>query len=65
MKRNLNTLDRIVRVVLFATTVALFLAGILTGPTATVLLTASTVLLLTSLVRFCPLYAIFGLKTSH
>lgn len=63
MKLNLGGLDRIVRVV---AGLALLLAGFMTGivePWSYVAMGAGAVLVLTSSISFCPLYAIFGINS--
>ncbi len=63
MKNNMHTIDRIIRV-LFAVIVAvLYYKGTVTGALAYVLIAVAAILLLTSLVNFCPLYSVFGIST--
>ena len=63
MKKNLGTFDRIIRVIVAAIFVSLFASGIVTGTWGIILVVLAAVLLLTSLVSFCPLYLPFGLDT--
>jgi Inner membrane protein YgaP-like, transmembrane domain len=63
MKMNMGKADRVIRVIVAAVILALYFTDILTGTLGIVLLVLSGVFLLTSLISFCPLYAIFGLKT--
>lgn len=63
MKANLHTLDRIGRMLFAAIVAVLFYTGIISGTTAIVLGVIAIVLLLTSLVNFCPLYAACGIST--
>lgn len=63
MKRNLSNIDRIVRVVLAALFAYLYFSGVVTGALGIVLLAAGTVFVLTAIVSFCPLYAMFKLST--
>jgi hypothetical protein len=63
MKKNLGAADKIIRV-LFAVVVAiLYFTGYITGTLGIVLLVAGGILLATSLISFCPLYAVFGINT--
>ena len=64
MKKNMSNLDRIVRVVLFVVFAVLYFTGVIPGTLGLVLTIAGGVLLLTSLITFCPIYAIFGFKTN-
>jgi ACR3 family arsenite efflux pump ArsB len=59
--KNVGTADRIVRLVLAAA--LLYFAAQSTGAVAIALLVAAGVLVLTSLVRFCPIYRVFGIRT--
>lgn len=63
MKKNMGNTDRIIRLVLAVLFVALYFTGAVTGTVGIVLLVLAAVFVLTSLVSFCPLYAIFGLNT--
>jgi len=59
----MGTADKIIRLVLTAIIVILYFTNIISGTVAIVLLALGAVLVLTSLVSFCPLYLPFGLKT--
>lgn len=63
MKKNMGTADRIIRVILAIIFAALYFTGTITGTLGLVLVILGGVFLLTSLVSFCPLYTIVGLKT--
>jgi hypothetical protein len=63
MKPNLSTLDRIIRVVVAALFAYLYFSGIVTGAFGIILLVLGTVFVLTAVVGFCPLYAMFKLST--
>lgn len=63
MKKNLGTPDRIVRVVLAAIAAFLYYSGTVTGTFGLVLVIATVIFLITSIISFCPLYAIFGINT--
>jgi uncharacterized membrane protein len=63
MKKNMGSLDRIVRVIIAAIIAGLYLGGIVSGTLGIVLLVLAGVFVLTSFVSFCPLYAPFGLNT--
>lgn len=63
MKRNMGSTDRVVRVIVAAILIVLTLAGVVTGTLSYVLLAASGIFLLTSLIGFCPLYTICGLNS--
>jgi hypothetical protein len=63
MKVNMGSTDRLVRLIIAAVLVVLYFTGTVTGTLGTVLLVLAGVFVLTSIVRFCPLYAPFGLST--
>ncbi|TNF48299.1 MAG: DUF2892 domain-containing protein [Bacteroidetes bacterium] len=63
MKKNLGSIDRIVRLVLAGGIAGLFLANIISGTLGIILLALAGIFLLTSLVSFCPLYLPFGIST--
>ena len=63
MKRNMSNTDRIVRVVIAASFAYLYFAGIVTGGLGIVLVVLGGVFVLTSVVSFCPIYAMFKLST--
>ncbi len=63
MKRNMSNLDRIIRVVIAALFAYLYFGGMVTGTLGIVLLVLGAVFVLTSVVSFCPLYAVFKLST--
>lgn len=63
MKKNMGTADKIVRILIAAIVVILYLTNVINGTLAIVLLVLATIFLLTSLISFCPLYIIFGINT--
>jgi len=64
MKKNMGSVDKIIRVLIAVVIAVLYWQGIISGTLAIVLLVLGIVFLLTSLVNFCPLYSIFGINTS-
>lgn len=63
MKPNMGTADRVMRVILAAVMAILYFTDTVTGTLGLVLLALAAVFLLTSFIRFCPLYAPFGIST--
>jgi amino acid transporter len=63
MNKNLGTMDRTVRIIAALALGILILTGTLTGLPAIILGVLAIVLLLTSFVSFCPLYALFKFST--
>ncbi|MCR9153230.1 MAG: YgaP family membrane protein [Croceimicrobium sp.] len=63
MKKNMSSLDRIVRIVIAAIAAYLYIGEIVPSPWGMIALIAGGVLLATSVLNFCPLYRIFGIST--
>ncbi len=63
MKKNMGSADRIIRILIAAVFAVLYFTGTVSGTLGLVLLILGAVFVLTSLVSFCPLYAIFGMNT--
>jgi hypothetical protein len=63
MKANMGNTDRLIRVILALVMIALYATETVTGPAGIVLLVLAAVFILTSLVKFCPLYPLVGLNT--
>ncbi|MCX6223953.1 MAG: DUF2892 domain-containing protein [Bacteroidia bacterium] len=63
MKKNVGTVDKVIRILIAVVMVVLFFTHVITGTLGIILLVLSGVLVLTSLISFCPLYFPFGLST--
>jgi len=63
MTKNLGTVDRIIRLVAAVAIAILYFTGIISGTLAIVLGVLAIILLATSIIGFCPLYAPFKLST--
>lgn len=63
MNANVGTLDRVLRIIIGVVLAVLFFNGTVAGTLGVVLLVAGIVLILTALVKFCPIYRIFGAST--
>jgi len=63
MKKNMGTLDRIVRTLLAVVVGVIYYLEIISGTVAIVLGVLAVVFLITSLIGTCPLYLPFGLST--
>jgi fatty acid desaturase len=63
MKKNMGSVDRIIRIIVAAVIAILYFTGVITGTWGIVLLVIGGVFLLTSFISFCPLYAPFGIHT--
>ena len=63
MKTNESLLDRIIRVVLGVVLVVIAYLGVLAGTWQWVACVVGAIALITGIVGFCPLYAVFGFQT--
>ncbi len=64
MKANMGLFDRILRVIVSIVIVALYLNGQISGSLGIGLLIIAGIFTLTALVRVCPLYLPFGIRTT-
>jgi hypothetical protein len=63
MKKNMGTVDRVVRILLAIAVIVLYLTGNITGIAATILGIFAIAFIITSLIGFCPLYVPFKIST--
>ncbi len=63
MKKNMGTVDRVVRVIIALAVGVLIVTGQLTGILAIILGVLAVVFVATSVISFCPLYTLFGIST--
>ncbi len=63
MKKNMGGADRAIRILIAVVAAALYLTHTVTGTFGIVLLAVAGIFVLTSLISFCPLYTLFGIKT--
>ena len=59
----MGSADKIIRLLIAAVVAILFFTNVITGTFGIVLLVLAAVFVLTSLISFCPLYALVGLNT--
>lgn len=55
--------DRIIRILIAVVVAVLYFTGTITGTVGIVLLVVGGIFLLTSVISFCPLYTLVGIKT--
>jgi hypothetical protein len=63
MKKNIGTIDKVIRILVAVAIVALFFANAITGTLGIALLAVAAVLAVTVLLSFCPLYYLIGINT--
>ncbi len=63
MKKNVGNADKIVRILIALVLGALYFTGTVSGTLGYVALALGGIMVLTSAIGFCPIYAIVGLNT--
>jgi hypothetical protein len=65
MKKNVGLLDKVVRIILVVLIAVLYFTHVIGASAAIILGAVGVILLVTSLVSFCPLYALLGISTER
>ena len=65
MKKNMNIVDRGIRIALALAAGVLIALGVITGPLAIVVGVFAAVFLITSFFAVCPIYTIMGISTKR
>jgi len=60
MKKNMGTVDKVIRILIAVLIAVLFFTDVITGTLGIILLILAGIFLITSFISFCPLYTIFG-----
>jgi hypothetical protein len=63
MKKNLGSIDRVIRMTIAIILAVLYFSGSIVGPVGLIVLALAAILAFTSIVSFCPLYRPFNLST--
>lgn len=63
MKKNMGTVDRVIRILLAIVIAILYFTHAISGTLAIVLLIVAGIFIVTSFISFCPLYLPFGINT--
>jgi uncharacterized membrane protein YphA (DoxX/SURF4 family) len=63
MKKNMGSADRAIRLLLAAVLVILNFSGVISGVVGLIALVVAAVFTVTTLVGYCPLYSLIGVKT--
>ena len=64
MKKNINSTDKMIRVLLASILALSVIFNLVTGVWGIVLSAAALILLLTSIIEFCPIYFALGINTN-
>ena len=63
MKKNMGTVDKIIRLIVAAIFIVLYFTNVISGTLGIVLLILAIVFAITRFLSFCPLYLPFGINT--
>jgi hypothetical protein len=63
MKKNVGTVDKVIRILIAVAVIVLYFTHVISGVLAIILLIAAAVLVVTSLVSLCPIWLALGLST--
>ncbi len=63
MKSNVGTFDRIIRILVAAVIAILYFAHIISGTLAIILIILAGIFIVTSFIKFCPIYFALGLSS--
>jgi len=63
MKKNMGTIDKVIRILVAVVIAILFYINVITGALGIVLLVLAGVFVVVSLISFCPLYLPLGINT--
>jgi hypothetical protein len=63
MKKNMGTLDKIIRLIIATVAIVLYFTKIIDGTLGIILMIISGIFVLTSFISFCPLYLPFDINT--
>lgn len=63
MKKNVGSIDKMIRVGAALVIIALYVANVISGTIGIILLVVAALLIITSLVSFCPVYWPFGISS--
>lgn len=63
MTNNMGSTDKLIRIIVAIIFAALYFTGTVTGTLGIVLLALGGIFVLTSVISFCPIYAIIGVST--
>ncbi len=64
MKKNVGTIDKTIRILIAVVLVVLYFTHVISGVLGIILLALSAVLVVTSLLSFCPIWQVLGLRTT-
>ena len=63
MKKNVGTIEKVIRILVAVIFIILFATKVVTGTLGIILLVLAGIFILTSLVGWCPIWALFKIST--
>ena len=63
MKKNMGTIDKVIRILIAVVIAILFYTNVITGLLGIILMVLGAIFVVTSLISVCPLYLPFGINT--
>jgi len=63
MKKNVGTIDKVIRILVAVLVVVLYFTNVISGTLGIILLALAAILVVTSLLSFCPIWKVAGLST--
>jgi hypothetical protein len=63
MKKNMGSIDKVIRILIAVVIAILFFTKVITGVLGIILIVLAAVFVITSVISFCPLYLPFGINT--
>jgi len=63
MKKNMGTVDKVIRILFAVVVVILYFTNVISGTLAIILLALSAIFVVTSILGVCPLYMPLGIST--
>jgi hypothetical protein len=63
MKKNIGSIDKVIRILIAAVVVVLYFTKIISGTLGIILLIVAGILVLTTIIDFCPIWAMLGIST--
>jgi hypothetical protein len=63
MKKNVGTIDKVIRILIAVVVVVLYFTHVISGVLAIILLVLAAILVVTSLFSLCPIWLALGLST--
>jgi hypothetical protein len=63
MKKNIGTIDKVIRILISVVVAVLYFTKMISGTLGIILLVVAAVFVLTTLINFCPIWAALGIST--